>query len=119
MKNNSNKDNGKSNISAAQLKKFIGAKIKLYRKKKNLSQAQLAELVNIEVKSLSRIESGHNYPQCDNLVAISKALDISPWQLYFSSEAKNVQAMKKDIISALEEDEAKILPIYQYLQSID
>ena len=68
----------KSNdMNANELKKCIGNNIKLFRKKAGLSQDKLAELVNMEMKSLSRIESGHNYPQCENLVAISKALDIT------------------------------------------
>ena len=75
-------------LSANSLKKTIGEKIKIYRKKKGLSQDKLAELVNIEMKSLSRIESGHNYPQCENLIAICSTLEIEPWQLYFSENNK-------------------------------
>lgn len=48
-----------------------------------LSQVELADMINIEMKSLSRIEAGYNYQQCENLVAIAKALNISTWQLYF------------------------------------
>ncbi len=107
------------NLNAVDLKKFIGEKIKFYRKKKGLSQAQLAELVNIEVKSLSRIESGHNYPQCENLVAISKKLDISPWQLYFCDDSESLLYMKNKIIDSLETDETKIPKLYQYLKIIN
>jgi len=107
------------NLNASKLKKFIGEKIKLYRKKKGLSQAQLAEIVDVEVKSLSRIESGHNYPQCENLVAIAQALEVSPWQFYFCNEQKNLELMRKEIVAALETDETKIPVLYQYLKSIN
>lgn len=101
-------------IKAKELKKTIGAKIKYFRKLRGLSQAQLAEIVNIEMKSLSRIESGHNYPQCENLVAIASALDVMPWQLYFEQE-ESLEKMKDDIIFALNTDKKTIPALYQCL----
>ena len=109
-----------NNLQVLKLKKNIGEKIKFYRKKRGLSQDKLAEIINLEMKSLSRIESGHNYPQCENLVAIAKALKISPWQLYFFENELSVEEMKKDIINILNEETNIIPSIYQYaiMQSI-
>ena len=97
------------------LKIHIGQKIKFFRKKRSLSQEQLAEMVNMETKSLSRIESGHNYPMYENLILISNALEVEPWQLYYMENSKDISSMKDDIINALEKDESKIVPMYQYL----
>lgn len=105
-------------IDAATLKKNIGEKIKLYRKKKGLSQDELAETINIEMKSLSRIESGHNYPQCENLVAICNALKIKPWQLYFSDDLKETELIKEEIFNAINSDNKIIPALYQYLKII-
>lgn len=103
------------NINAKKLKKNIGEKIKLYRKKRGLSQDKLAELVNMEMKSLSRIESGHNYPQCENLVAIANALDVAPWQLYFSEEENDLHKMRQELKEALNSDNSNmIFSLYQY-----
>ena len=101
-------------LDAETLKKNIGEKIKFFRKRKGLSQEALAEKINLEMKSLSRIESGHNYPQCENLIAISNALEISPWQLYFTKN-DDFEKMKKEIISSLN-DEKIISALYQYLK---
>lgn len=103
-------------IDSKKLKKNIGEKIKFFRKKRGLSQDKLAEIVNMEMKSLSRIESGHNYPQCENLVAIARALNIAPWQLYFFDEAKNIDIMKDEILKSIYEDSSLIAPLYQYLK---
>ena len=43
------------------IKNLFGRKIKEYRKKRNLTQAQLAELVNVDDKHISCIESGKNF----------------------------------------------------------
>ena len=99
---------------AIRLKKNIGEKIKFYRKKLGLSQGELAELVKIETKSLSRIESGHNYPQCENLVAISTALKIAPWQLYFQDEQIQLEKMRDELTSAIQGDEKLVTSLYQY-----
>ncbi len=100
------------------LKIRLGQRVKFFRKKRSLSQEQLAEMINMETKSLSRIESGHNYPMYENLVLISSALEIEPWQLYFTDEIKNLDMMKDEIISALEKDETKIPAVYQYLATL-
>lgn len=107
----------KTNV-AKDLKIRIGQRIKFFRKKRTLSQEQLAEMVNMETKSLSRIESGHNYPMYENLVLISSALGIEPWQLYFTDEVKSLDMMKTEIILAIEEDKNKIPAIYQYLATL-
>ncbi|MBQ8476077.1 helix-turn-helix transcriptional regulator [bacterium] len=105
-----------SNYEASQLKKNIGKRIKHFRKQQKLSQIELAESVNIEMKSLSRIESGHNYPQCENLVAIARALKVAPWQFYFFDEGKNIEAMRNEIIEAIKNNNEIIPSMYQYLK---
>ena len=97
------------------LKLLLGQRIKFFRKKKALSQEQLAEMVNMETKSLSRIESGHNYPMYENLVSISYALDVEPWQLYYADDKKDVEAMREEIFTVLQNDTEKIPAVYQYL----
>ncbi|MBQ7449901.1 helix-turn-helix transcriptional regulator [bacterium] len=96
------------------LKKNIGEKIKFFRKKKGLSQEELAEKINLEMKSLSRIESGHNYPQCENLIAISNALEIAPWQLYFMKN-DDLEKMKREISENLH-NENILISLYQCLK---
>lgn len=54
----------------------IGKKIKEYRKKKHLTQAQLAELVDLNEKQIYRIESGLNHPTYLTFAKIISVLDI-------------------------------------------
>ena len=41
-----------------KLKQYFGARIKEIRESRNLNQEQLAELVNMESRHISRIETG-------------------------------------------------------------
>ena len=45
----------------AKIKVLFGRKIREYRKKKNLTQAHLTKLVNVDDKHISCIESGKNF----------------------------------------------------------
>lgn len=56
------------------VKKKIGYNVKKYRLSRGLKQSELAELVGVEDKTISRIEVGGNYPSMDLLVRISEAL---------------------------------------------
>ena len=50
----------------------FGKKIQELRKAKGLTQAKLAELVDMHEKHISRIESGKYLPNSDNLIKIFK-----------------------------------------------
>lgn len=58
-------------------KEYIGKVIKQARKNKNLKQSQLAEMVGMSEKHLSKIESGKNYLVLDNFLKIAEILDLS------------------------------------------
>lgn len=57
--------------------KAVGERTKAARKKKNLSQEELAEKVGISPVHLSRIENGHVVPKIDVLVELSTELNLS------------------------------------------
>ena len=57
-------------------KKFVGAKIQEYRKKRKLTQAQLAEKVGLTDKHIGRIESGSFFPACNKFMNILDVLGI-------------------------------------------
>ncbi|WP_109700217.1 helix-turn-helix domain-containing protein [Chitinophaga deserti] len=51
-------------------------KITIARKEKGLTQEQLAEMTNISVRTIQRIEGGENVPRAFTLKAIATALDV-------------------------------------------
>ena len=55
----------------------LGKKIIEMRKNKNLSQEQLAEVLNVSRQTISNWEDGKFYPDIDALVKISKCFNIS------------------------------------------
>lgn len=61
--------------------KAIGKRIKAAREKKQLTQEQLAERVNLSPMHVSVIERGAKAPKLETLVNIANSLDVSADEL--------------------------------------
>jgi len=55
----------------------LGKMLRIARKRKNLTQARLAQLVGIEASSISKIECGHSLPSLELLRELVLALETS------------------------------------------
>jgi transcriptional regulator with XRE-family HTH domain len=55
----------------------LAEKIQAIRKQKNLSQEQLADLLNISRQSVSKWESGQSVPELDKIVQLSDIFSVS------------------------------------------
>lgn len=64
------------------LKKQLGQRIKTIRKQQQLTQETLAEMIGIEIPSLSNIETGKFAPSVETLEKLAAALQIEPYELY-------------------------------------
>ena len=79
------------------LKIKLGQRIKSLRKNLNITQETLAELINMDITSLSKIETGRNYPQPETIEKIANALNVDISQLFSFQELNT----KEDYISAI------------------
>lgn len=86
----------------ANIKELFGKKIKEYRKNRKLTQAQLAELVNVDDKHISCIESGKNFPSADLIERFATALEVEPKDLFEFYYLQEPHDLKENIISMLE-----------------
>jgi len=85
-------------------KELLGARIREIRKSRGMTQEQLAEVINVEQKHVSRIEVGKNYPTIDRLEKIAEALDVSMMTFFdfmhlddATEYEKNMEVMLKDL----------------------
>ena len=67
-------------------KEFIGANIKRYRSRKNMTQEQLAEKLGVNRQTVGRWENGSLEPRTKKLSEIAKALGVSKFDLYADEE---------------------------------
>ncbi len=100
------------------IKILFGQKIKEYRKKKKLTQAQLAELVNVDDKHISCIESGKNFPSADLIGRLATSLDVEPKDLFEFYHLQETSNLKTDIISMLDKINKEELTLaYKYIRT--
>jgi len=101
------------------IKKYFGARIKEIRESKNMSQEKLAELVCMESRHISRIETGKSFTTLENIAKIADVLDVKISELFSFEHKKD----KKILIYEIEEfmknaNEEKIELIYKLVKNI-
>lgn len=71
------------------VKQTFGNNIHSYRKKKKLSQEQLAEMLEISVKHLSTLETGKVFASAELIEKIALCLSVSVSALFYSVDEKS------------------------------
>ncbi len=100
------------------IKTLLGKRIKELRLKKGMSQEQLAEMLDIAVRNVSKIECGTNFIRADKIPKLSLALDVTPKELFNFEHLKESQNLKEEIISILDDNPEKITDIYKVVRAI-
>jgi transcriptional regulator with XRE-family HTH domain len=91
------------------LRKVLAFNIKLYRKKLGLSQAKLAELVDVSDNYITLIENGRRFPSITMLELIAATLKIDTLELL---SIKTVEmSVKKDLKNLILSDIDNILSL--------
>jgi len=76
-----------------------GELIRSIRKEKNITQQQLAEMIHVSDKAVSRWETGRGFPDIGNLEDISESLEVSVAEL-LRGERFEAQVTKEDVSEA-------------------
>jgi len=101
------------------VKKLFGTRIKGIRKALDLTQAQLAELVGVDAKHISRIEGGKNFPSPEVIGKIADAFKIYPYELFVFENEPSADELKSSLLDlikdAKEEDLRKIFLYTRYI----
>ena len=79
--------------------KAVGQRIKSAREAKNLTQEELAALVNLSPTHVSVIERGLKVTKLDTFVAIANALDVSADTLLIDVVAHSVTGVTNELKS--------------------
>lgn len=92
-------------------KKVIGEKFKQYRKQMGLTQFQLAELVDLNEKQISRIEAGLNYPTYTTFSKLIEVLEINISE--FTQDSKEeFDASQVELIKLIKKSDEREIKIF-------
>lgn len=100
------------------IKILLGKRIKELRLKKGMSQEQLAEMLDIAVRNVSKIECGTNFIRADKIPKLSLALDVTPKELFNFEHLKEHTNLREEIITIMNDNPEKITEIYKVVKAI-
>ena len=94
-----------------EINKFVGMKIKEFRKNKKLTQQDLADLVGVKNSAISNYEQGTRIPKRDFLFRVANALGVSIDEFFpiQNEETSSTLSEINKISSQLEEPRQKIV----------
>ncbi len=81
-----------------QTKELLGLKIKEVRKQRKVTQEKLAEILNLDVGYISKLEVGRNFPTIGTLERIAEALGVELYELFQFTRRKD-KDFKDEIIA--------------------
>lgn len=79
-------------------KRLVGERVQLLRKRKGLSQEELASKIGIDTKSLSRLERGAHYPSMETLERIRAELVVELKDFFDFDPQPSAEEMRDFII---------------------
>ena len=78
-------------------KSILSMKLKEYREAKGMTQQELAELLQVSDKSISKWELGNGYPSKKNMMKITELLDLSLEVLLIEENKEERNLAKRSI----------------------
>jgi len=100
------------------IKKLLGQRIKELRKRKNLTQEQVAEYIGIDPASLSNIENGKYYPTSENLEKILAIFNISPHDLFKIEQYQDNTDLHSEIDTILNSHPERMRDFYNIARAL-
>ncbi len=100
--------------------KLFGKRVRAVRKAAKLTQERAAEEARLNSKYLGQIERGEKRPSFDAVLALAKALEVSPGVFFhFDREEGDEKALRRKIESLLQKsDPEKLNLAYRILKAV-
>ncbi len=83
------------------LKKLAGQNISKLRRKKSLTQEQLAEKTGLGLATIQRYEAGQRWPRAENAMLLAKALGVSENKIFIkdtdSEQMASLELLSREV----------------------
>lgn len=98
--------------------KQFGLRLRELRKRKGLTQENLAELLSIGVRSIGKIETGNSFPSTETLEKIINVFEISPVELFDFEHLQSKDSLKDLIFDMVNSNPDKVQDIYKVVKAL-
>lgn len=103
------------------IKKQLGQKIRRIRLNRGLTQEQLSEMIDVSQRKLSGIETGDNFVTAETFDKLSKSLNVSIEDFFFTEHLKSEEELSDEIIKSvklLKNNHQKLEFLYRIVQAL-
>lgn len=100
------------------IKNKFGKRLRELRIGQNLTQEKMAEQIGIQPENYSRIENGLSFPKPENIVKISKTLNVEVAELFQFTHINDYEKILESIIQKLRNDKEATVITYKFLKSL-
>ena len=97
------------------IKQLLGRRIRELRKRKGLTQEQLAEMIGIEPRNLLKIENAQTYPRVQTLQKIMEFLNCSANELFHFEHLDDIENMRNKVMEQLKSDDELVRLVYKII----
>lgn len=102
----------------AEFRQKFGAKVKVVRKQKKWTQEYLAEILNLDARSLRKIELGESFPSINTLEKMLEVFEMSTVDLFDFDHLQPQEDLKMLIIKMIDSNPDKITEIYKVVKAL-
>lgn len=106
-------------MNEPNFKKLFGKRIKELRIKQGLTQEQLAEMIEVGERNLSKIECGNVFVKASTITKLIKALKVEPQELFEFSQYQEQNNLKQELITAIQNNDVDVdllFKIYRFIK---
>ena len=100
------------------IQKKFGLRVRELRKNSRQTQESLAEKLDIDVRSLRKIEAGESFPSVRTLEALVENLDTFLRELFDFEHLQPVSDLRESIINMLDDNPDKLQDIYKIVKAL-
>lgn len=100
------------------IKGLLGKRIKELRTERKLTQEKLSEMVGFGQRTLSKLERGKTFITAEHLAKLLTALDIGIEDLFNFGYLQEKEAIKAELIDAIQHEKVDISIMYRIYKSL-
>ena len=100
-------------MNEPNFKKLFGKRIKELRIKQGLTQEQLAEMIEVGERNLSKIECGNVFVKASTITKLIQALKVEPQELFEFSQYQEQKNKKQELITAIQNNDVDVDLLYR------
>ncbi len=105
-------------MDKAEVKKYVGQKIRTYRLHLKLSQFALGEKAGINQRQIAQIECGKSLPSLNTLIKLAEIFHCEIGEFFEPQVTKNDDELKKEINIIMESfNTSQLLFLYSYVKN--